>query len=246
MSRVICVVSSKGGVGKTTVSINIAAALVGFGRVPLVIDGDLYAPNVGLHLGSSSLPVMVNQVLNGEEELSKAVYLHQSGVRVMPASIAFENCMQARHDDLPPLLKSARAFADVVIVDCPSGLGKEARCIISSSDAVLLVTTPDLIALTDTLKVSYLARSLQKDILGVVVNQVFPNAELSSENIASLMDSPVLVSIPHECAVQDSLKVRHPVVYSHPDSLASLRFKELAAFLIGDTYLSGLIQKQLI
>lgn len=244
MSRVIAVVSSKGGVGKTTVSINVAAALVGFGRVSLVIDGDLHAPNVGLHLGSSSLPVMLNHVLNGEAELSKAVYLHQSGVKVLPASIAFMDCQEARHNDLPLIIESARAFAEVILLDCPSGLGKESSSLIAACDAVLPVTTPDLVSVTDALRVTHLARSLRKDVLGVVVNQVFPNAELSLPNIASLMESSVLASIPHDCAVQDSLRVRHPVVYSHPDSLASLRFKELTASLMGDTYLSGLVQKR--
>ena len=244
MSKVIAVASGKGGVGKTTVAINVAAALVGFGRVSVVVDCDLHAPNVGMHLGSPALPVMINHVLAGEHSAEKAVYIHPSGVRVMPASITLTDCQSSRHDDIGIVVDAARSQGDIILLDCPPGLGRELRSSISTADAVLAVTTPDLVAVADTLKTVHLAQSLGKEVLGAVVNKMGPHAELSLGNVASLLGIPVLCQIQQEASVMESLKLRHPVVYSHPDSPASVHFKELAALVVGDRYICGLHQKE--
>lgn len=236
MSKVIAVISGKGGVGKTTVAVNVAAALVNFGRQPVVVDGDLHSPNVGMQLGSPSLPVSINHVLAGEHPVSSAMYLHPCGIRVIPASIAFHEASGARHEDLHLVVDGVRASADLTLLDCPSGLGKAARSVIASADAVLAVTTPDLVSVTDALRSIQLAKSLHKEVLGVAVNQLLPDSELSLSNVATIMDTPVLVGVPYDSAVSESLRIRHPVVFSHPDAISSIRFKELAALLVGDRY----------
>ncbi|MEK6961372.1 MAG: P-loop NTPase [Nanoarchaeota archaeon] len=239
MTKVVAVISGKGGVGKTTVAVNIAAALVGFGRLPVVVDGDLHSPNVGMQLGSPSLPVTINQVLDGEHPVSSAMYLHPSGIRVVPASISFHDAKKARHEDVHIVVDSLRNGSDLTLLDCPAGLGKEVRSVIAASDAVIAVTTPDLVAVTDVIKSVQLAKDLHKDVLGVVVNQLTPESELSMTNIATLTGLPVLTGIPHDAAILESLKIRHPVVFSHPESISAIRFKELAALLVGDKYECG-------
>lgn len=239
MTKVVAVISGKGGVGKTTIAINTAAALINFGRTSVVVDGDLHAPNVGMHLGSPALPITLNHVLNGEYPISKATYLHQSGVRVVPASIAFIDANNARHEDIHIPIDALRPAFDLILIDSPSGLGKESRSIMAASDSILAVTTPDLVSVTDTLKSIHLAKSMGKEIVGVVVNQLTPGSELSLSNIATLMELPVLTCIPHDASIIESLRLRHPVVHSHADSLPSIRFKELAALLTGDTYQAG-------
>lgn len=240
MNKVIAIASSKGGVGKTTIAINLAAALVGFGRVSIVVDGDLQSPNVGMHLGAPSLPVTLHDVLRGDQPIEKSIYMHPSGVRVIPASISFKDSQHEFPQDVMMVVDAARSHADMVLVDCPPGLGNESRSAIASSDSILAVTTPDLVAVTDALKTIHLARFLHKDVLGVVVNNMLPGSEVSLKDIASLLEVPVLTALPHTPAVPESLRIRHPVVFSHPDSLVSVRFKELAALMVGDTYISGL------
>ena len=91
MTRVIVCAGGKGGTGKTTTSINLGAALNYFGKRVTIIDANLTTPNVGLHLGVPIVPVTLHDVLKGRSDISEAVYLHKSGTRVVPASIALND-----------------------------------------------------------------------------------------------------------------------------------------------------------
>ena len=86
MKKIIVIASGKGGVGKTTTAINLAAALNHFGKKVLIIDANLTTPNVGIHLNSPEVPVNLNHVLNGEATALEAVYEHDSGINVILSS----------------------------------------------------------------------------------------------------------------------------------------------------------------
>src|SRR3989304_10094524 len=90
MSKIIVITSGKGGVGKTTTAINLAAAMKHFGQDVLIIDGNLSTPNVGLHLNSPEVPINLNHVLRGKAEAFEAVYEHESGIKIMPSSLSVE------------------------------------------------------------------------------------------------------------------------------------------------------------
>ena len=76
--KAIAVVSGKGGVGKTTSAINLAAALNFFGKDVVILDANLTTPNVGLHLGAPIVPVNLNHVLSGKASIVDAIYEHES------------------------------------------------------------------------------------------------------------------------------------------------------------------------
>jgi len=90
MSKIIVITSGKGGVGKTTTAINLAAAMKHFGEDVLIIDGNLSTPNVGLHLNSPEVPINLNHVLRGKAEPFEAIYEHESGIKIMPSSLSIE------------------------------------------------------------------------------------------------------------------------------------------------------------
>ena len=86
MEKIIGIVSGKGGVGKTTFTANIGAALAGMDQKVLVIDGNLSGANLGLHLGLSNFyPFSLNNVLRGEVSLNHAIYKHPLGFDIIPA-----------------------------------------------------------------------------------------------------------------------------------------------------------------
>src|SRR3990167_7855228 len=88
MNKIIVITSGKGGVGKTTTAINLGAAINYFGKDVLIIDANLSTPNLGIHLNSPEVPVSLNHVLSKRAEPSEAVYEHESGIKIMPASLS--------------------------------------------------------------------------------------------------------------------------------------------------------------
>jgi len=90
MKKIIVITSGKGGVGKTTTAINLAAAINHFGKDVLVIDGNLTTPNIGIHLNSPEVPISLNQVLMKKAEAFEAVYEHESGLKIMPSSLSIK------------------------------------------------------------------------------------------------------------------------------------------------------------
>jgi septum site-determining protein MinD len=88
MTRFISIISGKGGVAKTTTSINLGAALSYFGKDVIVVDANLTTPNIGVHLGVPVVPVHLHHALQGKHNIRDAVYMHPGGTKFVPASIA--------------------------------------------------------------------------------------------------------------------------------------------------------------
>src|SRR3970282_1186900 len=164
MSRVIVITSGKGGVGKTTTAINLAAAMNYFGKDVLVIDGNLTTPNVGIHLNAPEVPVNLNHVLKGDAEPCEAVYEHESGMKIMPSSLSIKELKRTKPERMKDFKKDFKKIADHVIVDCAAGLGHEAMCAIELADELIIVTNPEMPAITDALKTVKFAEQLKKPV----------------------------------------------------------------------------------
>lgn len=91
MTKVITITSGKGGVGKTTTAINLAAALNSLGKDVILVDSNLTTPNVGIHLGAPIVPVTLNHVLLGKAKVGDAIYEHSSGTKILPSSLSEKN-----------------------------------------------------------------------------------------------------------------------------------------------------------
>ena len=86
MTRIIGVVSGKGGGGKTVTTINLSAALMGFGKNVIAIDADVKMSGLGLQLGMYYFPVTLNDVLGNRGTIHESLYIHSSGLRIIPAN----------------------------------------------------------------------------------------------------------------------------------------------------------------
>ena len=221
MSKIIVIASGKGGVGKTTTAINLAAAMNYFGRDVLVIDGNLSTPNVGIHLNAPEVPVNLNHVLKGEAEPFEAVYEHDSGVKVIPASLSIKELKRTRPEKMKDFKKDFKKIAEYVIVDCAAGLGNEATCAIELADEVIIVTNPEMPAITDALKAVKFAEQLKKPVRGVIVTRVKKDdIELSPEVVREMLETSILGMVPEDDAVRKSISVKNAVIHSHPNSKA--------------------------
>lgn len=237
MSRIIGIVSGKGGVGKTTVVANLGAALAGrFGRKVMVVDCNLTTSHLGMYLGMHHAPATLNEVLAGTAEIDDAIYRHESGVSVIPASLSFGEGTERGMDALKAVVGRLFGRADLVLLDSAPGLGSEAMSTIEASDEVLFVTNPNVPAVMDVLRCSKAAERAGAKKLGVVLNMSHGNDshELSIKEVEQLTDMPVIGVVPFDKSVIASLDARKPVVTHRPDSRAGRAFVRLAARIINE------------
>lgn len=237
MSTLIVIASGKGGVGKTTTAINLAAAINYFGRDVLVIDGNLSTPNVGIHLNSPEVPINLNHVLQGKAEPYEAVYEHESGMKILPASLSIKELKKTKIEKLKNFKKDFKNISEFVILDCAAGLGEEASNVLDLADEIIIVTNPEMPAITDALKTVKFAEQIKKPVKGVIVTRVKKDKiELTPDVVKEMLEAPVLGMVPEDEAVKKSINEKNAVLYSYPKSRASRAYKEIAAKLLDLNY----------
>ncbi|MEI6849713.1 MAG: cell division ATPase MinD [archaeon] len=235
MAKLITITSGKGGVGKTTTAINIGAALNAFGKDVIILDANLTTPNVGLHLGAPIVPVSLNHVLLGKAKIADAIYEHESGTKIIPSSLSVKELRRLDHGKLKEVGKRLRKIADYIIYDSAAGLGEEAIASIESSDELIIVTNPEIPAVTDALKTSKVIEELGKQVRGIIVTRVKGlKTEMPIKNIKDMLELPILGVIPEDKNMQTALVMKDAIVHTHPKSKAARAYREIAARIIGN------------
>lgn len=236
-SKLITIISGKGGVGKTTTAINLGAALQSFGKEVIIVDANLTTPNVGLHLGAPLVPVTLNHVLLGKAKAADALYEHHSGAKIVPSSLSVKELKRLNHKKLKDVGKLYRKMADYVIYDAAAGLGEEAVASVESADELVIVTNPEITAVTDALKTIKLAEEMGKEVRGVIVTRVKgTKSEMPLANIREMLGVRVLGVVPEDERVAEALTMKDAVLHVSPRSKASRAYKKIAADIAGVTY----------
>lgn len=234
MGKTIGVVSLKGGVGKTSVVTALGDALASFGKKVLLIDGNLSAPNLGLHLNIVNPDVTLHNVLSRTANTRDAIYKLGS-FDLMPASI-FER-VRVNPLELRDKIKHLKRRYDIILIDSPPSLNEETLGVMNASDEIFVVTTPDYPTMSTTLKAVKLAKQKGTPINGLIINKVYnKNFELSTGDIEETTDVPVMAVIPYDINILKALSKFTPSTEHKPKSEASEEYKKLAAALIGEKY----------
>jgi len=237
MKKIIVITSGKGGVGKTTTTINLAAAMNHFGEDVLIIDGNLTTPNVGIHLNSPEVPINLNHVLTKKAEPFEAVYEHESGLKIMPSSLSLKELKKIKPERIKDFKEDFRKLSDCIIVDSAAGLGTEAMSTIDMADELIIITNPEMPAITDALKTIKLAEEQKKIVMGVIITRVKKNdIEMSPETVKEMLEVPILGMIPEDVSISRALRQKGAVVHTHPKSNAARAYKEIAAKLLDVEY----------
>lgn len=237
MARIISVISGKGGVGKTTTVSNLGAALVKKGKNVIIIDGNVTTPNLSLHLGIPFYPITLHDVLKRKIPIEAAIYEHSSGMKIIPASLSADAVKDINMDKMESILWNLLGRADIIIVDSAAGLGKEALTAMKLADELIVVTNPDVPAITDALRTIKIAEENGVKVLGIVLNRYRGKKhEMQIPEIKSMLGVPILTIVPEDSAVPKSIKNRKPVVHHKPHSGAAVAFRKLASKVVGEPF----------
>lgn len=229
MGKLIVISSGKGGVGKTTTSVNLATALSKHGRNVILIDGNLTTPNVGLHLGLTKFPITLNDVLRGEATLKDAVYLHPLGFKLVPGSLSIRSFSEINSRKLKKIFDDLKDMCDYVIVDSAAGLGNESISVLKNADEIIIVTNPELPAVTDAFKIVTLAKEIGIPVKGTVLNKVRKdNFDLGFRAIEGLLETPITAVIEDDKIMREALYKKKPVIHIKPKSKISRQYHHLA------------------
>lgn len=245
-ARVISVISGKGGVGKTTLVSNLSTILVHkFKKRVLAVDANITTANLGVHMGLAHSPTTLHDVLEDDMPIENAIYF-SFGVDMIPAahSIGNENALKKLRSKIRPLLP----HYDFVLLDSSPGFGLEARLALRIADELLLVTNPDLSAVTEAIKMIELARKKHIPVIGIVLNRVAGrDYEVKASEVEEACGERVIAVIPEDILVQKSTSMRIPVVIYDPGCRASRAFEKLArkmtAVEAGKGWGAGLLER---
>jgi septum site-determining protein MinD len=235
--RIIGLVSGKGGVGKTSIAVNLGIALKQQGAEVTVVDADFSASNLGVYLGRYDHPVKIQKVLHGGAETESAIFRHPTGVKAITSSNEI-NQVEPDTSELKNILDKAAKDSDYVLVDCPPGLDSTVENIMMACDELMIITMPTQTAGVNAAQIIEKAKEQRKPILGTVLNKVEgdPEKELVEREVEMMTESHIMGQIPYDTVMKESLFENEPAILYEPIAEASIEIKRLAAGLEGREY----------
>ncbi len=232
--RIYGIIAGKGGVGKTTVSVNLALAMHQLGKSVVAVDADINSSGMAIQLGFYQFPKGIQEALREGINAMDVIYTHESQLHFIPAMPSLPSLYSR------PVLAGLRRLLDDlashVFIDSAPGFEGNTLAAMRASDEVIIITTPDMPSVSDALKAAILSKKMGKSIAGIVVNRMTNNAEMTVKAIEGFCDTPVIASIPEDRNVAKSLRARKPLISHRPYSPASMEIKRLAAGLAGSPF----------
>ncbi len=242
----LAISSGKGGVGKSTTSVNLAMALSLSGAKVGLLDADVYGPNIPQMLGLKQSEVQT--VDTGARQ--KFIPLEAHGIKVMSVGLLAEPERPLAWRG-PILHKIITQFIndvewgelDYLLIDLPPGTGDAQITIVQESPlcGVVMVTTPQQVALSDVRRGIYMFRQVGVPILGIVENMSYLENSQGKrtavfgmgggKQIAQELSAPLLGQIPLEPRICSGGDEGNPIVLSQPNSLAAQVFNQIAVAL---------------
>ncbi len=218
MARKIVITGGKGGVGKTTVAIHLAAQLAKKGCRVALCDGDLGLNNIDVATGIENLVTYdLVDVMEGRCRAKQALVKHPK----FPTLYILTSSHSAPERYVSPqavkvVLDTLAPQFDFIIIDCPAGIDEGFHRSVATADEAIVVTTPKISALRDADKVITVLKSYHLQSLSVVVNMLRGDLLLSGEclspkEVQELLRVPILGVLPETYALlEGDLSLTHP------------------------------------
>jgi pilus assembly protein CpaE len=201
-ANVITVYSPKGGIGSTTIAVNLAVALAEEGQNTLLLDGSFQFGDVAVMMNirpSTTIIDLIDRMDELEQDLVSSVTVrHESGLNVLMAPPRPEMADLVSEASVKKLLEHLRAYYDYIIIDTSSSLNDVALSMLDASDRIFLVTQQSLPALKNASRFFDLAETLEysREKVVLLVNRTSERRGISVEDIANTLKRPVIATLP--------------------------------------------------
>ncbi|HBU11505.1 MAG TPA: hypothetical protein DEB31_01865 [Clostridiales bacterium] len=238
-SQVYCITSGKGGVGKTSFSVNLAIALSRCGKKVVIIDADFGFSNVNILMGTNSKYNM-SHVLNGEKMLNEVMEECFPNVWHISGGAGMADLLKIDHARLAQAMRQMAQLeqnADYILIDTGAGMNDVVLRMISASDHTIIVMTAEPTSLIDSYVVLKMAAALpEKPDIWTIVNKASSEAEAqktfdSFYKVAQKhlkYDVSMMGYLPRDNRMTNSISALVPFVMQYPSSPLSLRIQSMA------------------
>lgn len=236
-SKVISVFSGKGGTGKTTVAINLAAALSKAGKRVFLIDADLQFGDVALAMDIEPKDTIVELVQdrNGVtiENINSFSIVHNTGVTVLCGPDSPEFAEYITGEDIERIIDIARPYFEYIIVDLPPSFNDYSIAALENSNDILMVYNNDILSLRNAKAcITILEKLHLKDKVEIVINKNLQGL-ISVRDFEKMFNMSVIASVPHDVkAATACINKGLPIFVAHSKSLISKEIGNLANKII--------------
>lgn len=219
--RVISVTSGKGGVGKTSFTVNLALALADYGQRVTILDGDLGLANVDIAFGLAAR-YTIEHLLSGEKTIEQIMLDGPKGIKIVPGGSGVQKLANLDRFKLSNVISNLgrlEKMTDLLIIDTGAGLGYNVTNFLYASDDIIVVTTPEPTALTDAYGLlKTLSREAKEIPIHVVVNKVKSesDAQASFKRLDTAVNKFLHGSLNFLGWVFDDPLVGHSVMQQNP------------------------------
>jgi flagellar biosynthesis protein FlhG len=238
---VVAVSGGKGGVGKSSLALNIGVAMAGAGRKVLLVDADLGLASLDVLLGLQPECSLAEVALD-DRPLSDALVRIMPGLDLLPGASGVSAMA-----DLGPVpvgqllagLSRMDSAYELVIVDTAAGAGEQVRAFLRAADRVAVVTTPEPTSITDAYALAKILTGERQSRLGLIVNMARSDREACRvadrlvEVARSYFDGRIekLGTVPYDWQVGAAVRERRPLVSCRPVAPAAVAIRRLAGSL---------------
>jgi septum site-determining protein MinD len=239
MGRAIVITSGKGGVGKTTTTANLGAALAQLGHTVVLVDADIGLRNLDVVMGLENRIVFHSvDAIRGTCTVQKALIKDRriEGLWLLPASQT-DDKDSVTPDDMRKLILELKNTHDFVLIDCPAGIEQGFKNAIAGADEAIVVATPEVSSIRDADRVVGLLAAA--DITArLIVNRISPalvkkGDMLSQADVIEILALEMLGAVPLDDAIIATTNKGVPAVLEPGKSLAARELSRIAKVLAG-------------
>lgn len=242
-SHVIAITSGKGGVGKSSFTVNLALVLASFNKRVLIIDADLGMANVDVMMGCTANYSLLN-IINGTHSLEEVIVTGPRDVKILSGGSGIRSLTKLSTIELQRVINQIVQYeknTDFVLFDTGAGMGENVMSFLLAAEDIILVTTPEPTALTDAYSIlkAYLGNK-GKASLRLVVNKAGDEKESSiiTDRLTKIADKFLNIQLEQlgyifeDAAVSKSIKGQVPLVLESPNSPAAKCITNIAHKLV--------------